>query len=103
MRTIELDASDWQMPLDFIIALQKALNAPEWCGSNVDAINELMVWGLGAGELPAPYVVRIARTSAAPEEVRDYIALQARCLREARAEKNARDGYDTDVSIKVEP
>jgi hypothetical protein len=102
MRTIELDASDWQTPLDFIIALQKALNAPEGCGSNVDAINELMVWGLGAGELSAPYAVRISGASAAPEGVQDYIALQAQCLQEARAEKNARDGYDADVSITVE-
>jgi hypothetical protein len=61
-----------------------------------------MVWGLGAGELPGPYVVSISRTSAAPEDVQHYIALQARCLKEARAEKNARDGYDIDVSIKIE-
>jgi hypothetical protein len=100
VRTIELDASGWNVPLDFIRALQKALNAPEWCGSNVDAINELMVWGLGAGELPAPYVVNISRISAAPQEVRDYIALQERCLQEARSEKNARDGCDINVGIK---
>ena len=101
MRIIELDAGDWQAPLDFIDALREALNAPEWCGSNVDAINELMIWGLGAGELPPPYLVKISRTSVTPKEVQDYIALQAMCVQEARAEKNARDGEDIDVSIEI--
>ncbi|HVW74436.1 MAG TPA: barstar family protein [Rhizomicrobium sp.] len=101
MRTIELDASDWTTPVDFIRALQIALDAPEWCGSNVDAINELMIWGLGAGELPPPYVVKISKVSASPQEVQAYIALQAKCVREARAEKHARDGADTDVSIEI--
>ena len=100
MRTIELDASDWKTPLDFIRALQKALNAPEWCGSNVDAVNELMIWGLSAGELPPPYVVKITRASTAPKEVQDYIALQAKHVQKARAEKNVRDGRDVNVSIK---
>ena len=99
MLTIELDASDWKTPLDFVNALQKALNAPEWCGSSVDAINELMIWGLGAGELPPPYVVKISGASFTPKEVRDSIALQARSVQEARAEMNARDGRDIDVSI----
>ena len=99
MRTVELDASGWKTPIDFIRALQTALNAPEWCGSNVDAINELMVWGLGAGELPPPYTVNISRASDAPKEVRDYIALQAKYVQVARAEKNVRDGSDVNVSI----
>jgi hypothetical protein len=97
--TIELDAGAWTTPLDFISALQKALDAPQWCGSNVDAINELMVWGLGAGERPPPYTVKISRFSSAPKEVQDYIALQAKCVQEARAEMYARDGRDIDVSI----
>jgi hypothetical protein len=99
VRTIELDASGWKTPIDFITALQNALKAPEWCGSNVDAINELMVWGLDAGELAPPYVVNIVGTSLAPEEVRDYIALQARCVQDARAEMEARYGTDVNVSI----
>jgi hypothetical protein len=100
VRIIELDASGWKTPLDFIRALQKALNAPEGCGSNIDAINELMVWGLGAGELSPPYVINISQASTAPQEVRDYIALQGKYVQEARAEKNLRDGSDVNVSIK---
>jgi hypothetical protein len=100
MQTIELDASDWKTPLDFIHALQKALNAPEWCGSNIDAINELMIWGLGAGELPPPYVVRISRVYIAPKEVQEYITLQTKCVSAARAEKSMRDRSDIHVSIE---
>ena len=100
MRTIELDASGWKTPLDFIKALQEALNAPVWCGSNVDAINELMVWGLGAGELLAPYIVNISGLSVTPGEVQRYVALQARTIKEARAEKTKRDGTDVNVRIK---
>ncbi len=101
LRTIELDASVWNTPLDFIVALQKALNAPEWCGTNVDAINELMIWGLEAGELPPPYVVRISGVSAAPEDVQNYVAIQAEYVQEARAEKDIRDGEDINVSITI--
>lgn len=100
MRTIELDASGWKTPIDFIGALQKALNAPEGCGFNVDAINELMVWGLEAGELSPPYVINIVGVAAAPGEVRDYIALQAECVQQACAEKRDRDGTDVEVSIR---
>ena len=100
MQTIELDATDWATPLDFIEALQKALNAPEWCGTNIDAINELMIWGLEAGELAAPYVVSISGVGAAPSEVQEYVALQARCVKDAREEKKARYGTDINVSIK---
>jgi hypothetical protein len=101
LRTLELDASGWKTPVDFIRALQLALDAPEWCGFNVDAINELMIWGLGAGELPPPYIVKISKVSAIPLDVQDYIALQAKCVQEARAEKQARDGEDTNVSIEI--
>ncbi len=100
MRIIELDASCWETPLDFIRALQRALDAPFWCGSNVDAINELMVWGLGAGEVPPPYVVHISSAAAAPKEVQRYIAQQAKFVLKARAEKKLRGGIDVNVSIK---
>lgn len=100
MRVIELDASEWTRPLDFVRAIQKALNAPEGCGSNVDALNELMIWGLGAGELPPPYVVNISKLSIAPKDVRDYVEAQAKYVQEARDEKIARDGIDIDVTIK---
>lgn len=99
-RIVELDASGWLTIVDFIDALRRALNAPEWCGSNVDAINELMIWGLEAGELAPPYVVNIAGLAATPSEVRDYVALQAECVQKARAEKKWRDGSDIDVSTK---
>jgi len=99
MRTIEIDASRWNTALDFIRALQSALSAPEWCGSNVDALMELMVWGLGAGEFAPPYVVRISGADKAPQEVRDHIALIVDHVRRARAEKVARDGEDVDVTI----
>jgi len=100
LRIVELDATDWKTPVDFVRAIQRALDAPEWCGSNVDAINELMIWGLRAGELPPPYVVKIFGVSATPQEVQDYIALQARCVQQAREEKMGRDGYDTEVRIE---
>lgn len=100
MRIVQLDASGWKTVLDFLTALKKALNAPEWCGSSVDAINELMIWGLVAETPQPPYVVQISGTAKAPKDVQDYIALTADCVREAREEKKARDGEDLDVSIK---
>jgi hypothetical protein len=100
MRIVELDASSWTTTLDFIRALQRALNAPKECGSNVDALNELMVWGLGMGELPPPYIVQIPGTANAPKDVRDHIALIANYVQKARKEKMARDGYDIEVSIQ---
>ena len=101
MLAIDLDASGWKTPLDFIRALQMALGAPFWCGSNIDAINELMVWGLGPGDLPPPCIVSISRVSSTPKEVQDYIALQAKCVQAARDQKIARDGIDVNVSISI--
>jgi hypothetical protein len=100
MRVVELDASGWVTALDFIKALKKALHAPAECGSNVDALNELMVWGLGMGELAPPYVVQISGMGKAPKEVQEHVALVANYVQEARKEKYVRDGYDTDVCIK---
>lgn len=100
MHIIELDASGWGNALDFIRALQRGLNAPEWCGSNVDALNELIVWGLGAGETPPPYIVQTLGAAKAPQEVQDHIAEVAYYVQKARREKMARDGEDVDVSIK---
>jgi Barstar (barnase inhibitor) len=100
MRVVDLDASGWVTALDFIRALQKALHAPAECGSNVDALNELMIWGLGMGELAPPYVVQISGIAKAPKEVQEHVALVASYVQKARKEKLARDGYDTDVGIK---
>jgi len=96
VRTIELDASRWTTPLEF----KEGSERTKMCGSNVNAINELMIWGLGAGEVPPPYIVKISRASAAPKEVQDYVALQARSVQKARAEKKTRDGRDVNVSIE---
>jgi hypothetical protein len=99
MRTINLDARDWRTPVDFLSAPKSALMAPEWCGSSPDAINELMVWGLGPGVMQPPYVVRISNAASAPTKVREHISLVARCVREAREDHVERDGTDVDVSI----
>jgi hypothetical protein len=102
MRVVELDASDWKTPADFINALKKALDAPFWCGNNVDAINELMVWGLGpVNELPPSCAVNISNISRVSDEVRRYIVLQAECVHKALKERKERDGINLDVSIKI--
>ncbi|MDP1964338.1 MAG: hypothetical protein Q8K93_19320 [Reyranella sp.] len=98
MQVFNLDARDWQTPLDFYDALKSALSAPEWCSSSLDAIMELMVWGLGGQ--PPPYVVQISGVDDAPREVREEISLIAEHVQKARAEIQARDGKDVDVSIK---
>jgi hypothetical protein len=101
MRIVKLDAIGWKTSLDFLTALKVALNAPEWCGSSPDAINELMVWGLDGEVLAPPYIVEIANAAKAPVEVRDYITLIADCVQDAREEFNRRNIEDIDVGFDI--
>jgi hypothetical protein len=84
MRVIELDASKWTTPLDFILAIGEAVGA-EHGVTNVNALLEYMVWDWeGMGGIEPPYVVRIVNAANIPSDVQDEIALVASLVKESQ-------------------
>jgi hypothetical protein len=101
MRVIELDASTWKTPLDFMRALKTAIGAPEWHGSNLNAFIDSMIWG-GINSLEPPYTVIITKTGDVPSNVADAIRVLSTALSEQREWKLSHRGEDVDVSLKVQ-
>ena len=100
MRIIELEATSWKTPADFLSALKVALGSPEWHGSNLDAFLDSMIWG-GINPIEPPYLVRIVGVANAPGAVIDTIRQLAEAVQKAREEHIARTGTDVDVTLIV--
>ena len=98
MRVIELNARDWQTPVDFTNALKVALRAPEWHGSNVAAFIDSMIAG-GINTLEPPYVIKVVNSGNLTHEVAAFIRDLASAIEETRARRLARTGEDVAVSF----
>jgi hypothetical protein len=101
MRLIELDAKEWNSPLDFLQSLKAVLGSPEGHGMSPDAFVDSMIYG-GINSVEPPYVVRIINISDVPKEVADYISLMISVIQQARKDRLQRRGDDIEVSISVE-
>jgi hypothetical protein len=97
---ISLNGRTWTRATDFLAALKDALGAVQGCGWGPDAMVDLMVYG-GMSRIEPPYVVRVSDVGSAPVEVREYIALIASVIAEARTWKKEHYGEDVEVSIEV--
>jgi len=100
MRIIELDATGWKTPLDFLNALKIALGSCEGHGLSPDAFVDSMIWG-GMNSVDPPYEIRICGSWSATEEVRDYIDLMISIIARGRQDKLNLRGDDTEVSIRI--
>jgi hypothetical protein len=98
MRTIELDASGWKTPIDFLSALRAAIGAPEEHGWNPDAFIDSMVWG-GMNSVQPPYTIQIVGAAYVPKEVTEYIFLISSAIKRGREDHCRRRGSDVDVSL----
>ena len=102
MRTITLDASKWEEPLDFYDAILPALGAPEWHGRNLNALTESMVWG-EINTIEPPYTVQIVATKNLSPEIQEELTWAAEDLAEARKDFKSRKGHDVDVNFELVP
>jgi len=100
MNVIELDASAWKTPLDFMRALKIAIGAPEWHGLNLNAFIDSMIWG-GINDLEPPYNVIVTHAAALPEHVTDEIRVLSTALAEQRDWKLRHKGEDVHVSLVI--
>jgi hypothetical protein len=100
MRTIELNAENWETVIDFCHALLAAIGAPKWHGMSPDAFIDSMVWGR-INAVEPPYMVRISGLSTAPSDVFDYVELVSDALVEARIYRKRYNGDDVDVSVVI--
>ncbi len=96
MQRLELDASGWGEPLDFISALKLAIGAPDWSGNSVAALIDVMIFD-GQTQVTPPYRVVITRAHALPADVLEEVfALRSALITAVR--------YDdrSDVGIEIE-
>ena len=98
MDAIELDASGWKTPLDFLRALRAAIGAPEWHGWNPAAFVDSMIWG-GINSIDPPYLIKVINTPGVPSEVINYISLMASVIKAGREWRCTHRGTDIEVSL----
>jgi hypothetical protein len=99
MQIIELHADDWVTATDFMNALKKAIGAPDWHGSSVDAFLDSMIYHDEINALKSPYTIRIGGVDKAKPEAQDAIRLLAQLINERGASDR---GTDLEVTILVE-
>jgi RNAse (barnase) inhibitor barstar len=102
MRTIVLDASKWRTVIDFYRALLPTIGAPEWHGTNINALVDSMIVG-GINTLEPPYTVKVVGTSALPKAVLDEVELARAAFAEGRREFRERKGQDVEVNFEIYP
>lgn len=99
MQIVELHAENLVTALDFAGALKKAIGAPDWHGSSVDAFLESMIYTDGINALKAPYTIRISGVDQAGPEAQRMIRLLAQVINERGASDR---GGDLEVTMLVE-
>jgi len=100
MKTIEIDATEWETVLDFYHAILKAIGAPKGHGISIDALLDSMIWG-GMNSVNAPYIIRVKNIRERPKAILLEIELLARCISKARADFAARHGHAPDVRLEL--
>jgi ribonuclease inhibitor len=71
VREIVLDTTGWCNRDDLYDALLPALEAPEWHGRNLDALDDSIVGGLNG--VVRPYRIRLLGTASLPADLRQYL------------------------------
>ena len=100
MRTIELDASRWRTPPDFVSALKVVLGAPDWHGPNSVAFVDSMI-ARGINALKPPYVIKVVNTADLAPEVMELVRDVSSFVEETRVRRLARTGEDVAVSLEI--
>jgi len=67
MTVIELDAATWKSAIDFYATFFKALGAPDWHGTSVNALVDSIVYG-DINAVDPPFTVRIHGWTRAPAD-----------------------------------
>lgn len=101
MNCIEIDAKSWKSPLDFYQAIFLFVGAPEWNGTSIQAMLDLLIWDNLCEKKP-PYVIMIKNTSGLSKIIIEEIMLLQSSILDARAESKLRRGYDVNVSIEID-
>lgn len=100
MRIIELDAKNWQEPVDFSNDLLAAVGAPDWNGTSIQALLDSLIWD-GLNKEKPPYTLQIKNTKNLSKKTLEDIQILIRCIADQRAESIKRRGYDVDVNLVV--
>jgi hypothetical protein len=100
MHTIELDASQWKTPSDFVLSLKAALGVPYWHGSTAISFADSMVAG-GVNALKPPYVINVVNTTDLAPEVMELIREISLQVEQTRTRRLARTSKNVVVSLTL--
>jgi len=90
MKVIRLDASGWRSPEDFYSALLPQLEAPDWHGRNLNALEESLRDGdINKVEPPFKVVVKDA-----PSEMGDFLSEVAAVFNDVRDATRAEISFE---------
>lgn len=87
MKTITVSALGWNTILDFYEAILGALQAPEWHGTNANALIDSMVYGSINGVEP-PFRLDIIEMSTLPLPLKMAVAEEVGWVLQARDESS---------------
>lgn len=100
MQEITLDAEGWKGCQDFYDAMFRAIGAPSWHGTSVNALIDSMLWG-GVNALEPPYRVKVINTRHLPADVMDELMLARKGLAIGREDFRLQEGHDVGVSFEI--
>ena len=100
MMTIDLDASEWNTPGDFLSALKIAIGAPDWHGLSVNAFVDSMGTG-GINAVEPPCVVRVMNASRLGQDVIELIVAISSAVEKRRLYEAAHTGEDAMLRLEI--
>ncbi len=96
MRVFKLNASEWEMPLDFYESLLAVLEAPHWHGCNINALVDSMVYG-GINGIDPPYKIWIFGTANLDKDTKEEMLHAVRAVNEQKGDR------DQDIEFQIDP
>lgn len=100
LEIIRLDASDWAGVQDFYDAVLPALGAPDWHGTNVNALVESMVQG-DINKVEPPFRIEILNSECCSADIRQELDWTVEGTRSAKAHFATQWGFTPDVNFEV--
>ncbi len=92
---ILLDGRSWRTPLDFYQAILPQIGAPEWHGTNLNALDDSLVFG-GMNSVRPPFRFRLSNIRDLPADIREELKGLVEIV------ERGRDEYGLDIDIEVE-
>lgn len=95
---VQLDATGWYTPADFLEALRDAIGGPVWHGMSPAAFVDTIFWN-DYNQRKPPYQILVVGWEQLSDEVINYIDLMRQVFVRARIDRFERTGFSVDVTL----